>query len=300
MVGVTACGDSLGEAFLCTQTEQCSLRGVQGFCESNGSCSFPDSECASGRRYGEYTPRTLANQCVVTARIPAGTFHMGCTPADPGCPPYATPAHEVEVAAFEIDVTEVTQQAYQACVAAGVCRAPQEEFSPATTPRWPVRYVSWNEANTYCQWVGGALPSEAQWERAARGPGSGFWPWGDTPPDCLHANFKDCGQSQPDPVGSHPDGLNGFGLLDLAGNLFEWTGDWFSETYYGQSARSDPTGPASGDCPENVSLTDTCRVIRGGSFRSDANGVSVSNRWAQIPELATAAIGFRCVRPATH
>lgn len=219
-----------------------------------------------------------------TVAIPAGSFGMGC-PDSQGCLPDEVPFHQVTLSAFEIERTEVTQAAYQQCIAAGACTAPQANFDPTATPNQPVRDVSWLQAQAYCAWLGMRLPTEAEWERAARGDDMRNFPWGAGSPDCACANFADCGGAPLD-VGARTCGAGPYGALDLAGNVAEWVADWYSANYYGTSPPSDPPGPSEG----------TMRVARGGSFMSDSNGLRVSRRIVGEPNTAYDAYGFRCVR----
>jgi len=224
--------------------------------------------------------------CAPVASIPAGTFQMGCdTAANPACPAEELPYHLVTLPAFEIDRTEVTQKFYASCVAAGRCPTPTCQWSPTTTPDMPVACVLWSQAANYCAFVGKRLPTEAEWERAARGTDGRSYPWGGAA-DCAHANTLGCvGASEA--VGSHPSGASPDGALDMSGNVGEWVADWYDPAYYASSPALDPRGPATG----------TARGIRGGDFVTSATAARTSSRTGDAPELnAIPQLGFRCAR----
>ena len=216
--------------------------------------------------------------------VPAGLFAMGCTDAQ-GCPPDELPLHQIMVSAFEIERTEVRQAAYQQCIAAGACTAPQANFDPTATPNQPVRDVSWLQAQAYCSWRGMRLPTEAEWERAARGDDMRSFPWGAGAPDCACANFMDCGGAPLD-VGARACGAGPYGTLDSAGNVSEWVADWYAANYYADSPVLDPQGPSEG----------SMRVVRGGSYLSESSALRVSRRIVGEPTTAYDGFGFRCVR----
>lgn len=206
-----------------------------------------------------------------------------------------TPAHRVRVSAFGIDRTEVTQGAYARCVAAGVCAS---SVVGATDPRLsgetlPVVGVSHRDARVYCAFVGGRLPTEAEWERAARGgTRARAFPWGRGWDGRLanhgrlvrSARAMDDGYAFLAPVGTYPDGASRSGVLDLAGNVSEWVEDWFDREYYTSSPRVDPRGPASG----------SLRVKRGGSFQSPSFVLRAAFRSAEPETLRDVEVGMRC------
>ena len=206
---------------------------------------------------------------------------MGCNSAiDSQCLPWESPYHKVTLAAFDIDQTEVTQHAYQACLAAGVCSAPIIGFDPDVRPSVPVAHLNWDQARAYCVWAGKRLPTEAEWEKAARGTDGRIYPWGDGAPDCEHANFLHCGNDL-QPVGSHPKGASPYGALDMAGNAGEFVSDWFGSDYYLNSPMDNPMGPVSG----------VSKVARGGYYNSLMEDLRVSARNAR-----NEAVGMRCAR----
>jgi len=218
--------------------------------------------------------------------IPAGAFMMGCSASDTRCESDELPAHRVSVRAFDLDRDEVDQASYDECVHAGDCTLPSGTYDPGGTGDLPVVFVDWDQAASYCAWAGQRLPTEAEWERAARGNGAFIYPWGNAEPTCELANVFGCGDAL-QPVGGHPLGESPFGARDLAGNAMEWVADWYDAAYYATSPASDPTGPDSG----------AERVKRGGSYMGDVDTVRVSNRvvgfLVGLPNL-----GFRCARDA--
>jgi formylglycine-generating enzyme required for sulfatase activity len=224
--------------------------------------------------------------------VPAGSFWMGCTPADGSCFSNESPYHEVTLDAFLIDVTEVTVSDYADCVSAGVCTAP----GTVAACNWgvpgredhPVNCVDWYEAEAYCAWTGKRLPTEAEWEKVARGTDERIYPWGNTSPDCTLAIMDDggdgCGLNSTWPVGSLPGGASPYGALDMAGNVWEWVSDWYGSSYYSSSPASNPTGPSSG----------SSRVCRGGSWYLPGASLRASNRAAEAPSFNDDFVGFRC------
>ncbi len=195
---------------------------------------------------------------------------MGCD--SPACAPTERPATRVRVDTFRIDVTEVTQRAYAVCVEADECARPPRGFDPIARPHRPVVHVKWADAVAYCAFTHQRLPTEREWELAARGTDGRSYPWGDSKPDCQHAHTADCGEG-PDDVGKRPLGASPYGVLDLAGNVDEWVADVYST--YGLA----PVGPMQ-------------RVARGGAY--DAWHVRSTARSALDPEFRDATLGFRC------
>jgi formylglycine-generating enzyme required for sulfatase activity len=217
--------------------------------------------------------------------VDAGTWMMGCNQAaDSQCITDELPYHAVTISRFEIDETEVTQSAYSVCVDDGACTPPSDSYDPAATPELPIVYVDWDQATAFCRYAHERLPTEAEWELAARGPDGRTYPWGDAAPDCDLANLAGCGDAI-EPVGTHPAGASYYGALDMAGNVMEWVADYYDAAYYATSPPSDPQGPTTG----------TQRTKRGGSFLGDSQTVRVSYRAEGFP-VGLANLGFRCAR----
>jgi len=220
--------------------------------------------------------------------IPAGTFTMGSNKGDVD----EKPVHEVDLSAFYLDKYEVTNTLYKACVDAGVCQQPTDISSPTRSSYYgnpefddhPVIYVNWNMAKAYCEWRGARLPTEAEWEKAARGVDKRTYPWGEGI-SCSQANYRDCvGDTKV--VGSFQEGASPYGAYDLAGNVWEWVMDWYSEGYYSISTGTNPHGPDSG----------TYRIVRGGAWDFPGQYVSSTDRFWGTPQSASANFGFRCAR----
>lgn len=217
-------------------------------------------------------------------RIPAGTFLRGSTPNDPDARPEEFPQRTIRTDAFFIDRQPVTVQQFQAYLKATGLEMPESwhRQNPPEKGDWPVVHVTWDEASDYAAWKGCRLPTEAEWERAARGPDGRIFPWGNQLPEVEHAQFSTEGRS---PVASRPAGASPFGCLDMAGNGFEWVQDWYSPGYYGISPEEDPKGPESGEK----------KVLRGGSFVHDAAALRCASRGRYAPAERRANHGFRCV-----
>ena len=229
--------------------------------------------------------------------IPQGTFTMGSNDGASD----EKPPHPVTVSAFRMGKTEVTKAQYQACVDAGACTAPDTDtgcnYNVEGRDKHPVNCVDHAQATAFANWVGGSLPTEAQWEFAARGHEGRKYPWGNTPePSCVLAVFNDSGQyselakmgcrtGAAAPVCSKTKGNTPEGLCDMAGNVWEWTADWYGS--YSTGPQLDPTGATSG----------TIRVLRGGSWVDDAGGLLGAYRDGLWPGGRNDHRGFRVVLP---
>jgi formylglycine-generating enzyme required for sulfatase activity len=243
-------------------------------------------------------PQRIADDFgVEMALVPAGEFQMGSENGHS----VERPVHTVYLDAFYMDIYEVTNALYEKCVQAGACTLPGDSksytrssyYGNAQYDDYPVIWVDWEQAGVYCAWRGARLPSEAEWEKAARGGLDGkLYPWGDESPDCKKgakngAKLDDdggCNETDTEPVGSYSP--NGYGLYDMAGNVWEWAADWYGGNYYASSPSEDPAGPASGDD----------RVVRGGSWNNRSNGVRSAFRYNAAPDLKSGSVGFRCSR----
>jgi formylglycine-generating enzyme required for sulfatase activity len=225
---------------------------------------------------------TRPSDGMVMLYVPAGQFEMGCETSPHG---NERPIHTVTLDGFWIDRTEVTNGQYALCVSAQACRESAYADEPATSQEaLPVVGVSWQDAADYCAWAGGRLPTEAEWEYAARGTDGPVYPWGDEAPTCERTQFREC-PGPALPVGSIPDGSSWCGALDMAGNAWEWVGDWFGP--YPSETQHNPTGRDTG----------RERVLRGGAWNSNWNVLRSANRHRLRPGAHTPHLGFRCAVP---
>ena len=260
--------------------------------------------------------------------VPAGEFLMGAASSDTQASAGEKPQHTVYLGAFWIDRTEVTNAMFKKFIDASNYQTDAEKQGSgyafdATAKTWsdtkgadwqhprgpdsnlngldnhPVVQVSWNDATAYCQWAGGDLPTEAQWEKAARGTDGRIYPWGNQAVAGNLLNFADRnlnvdwadktvddGYQFTSPVGHYPDGKSSYGTLDMAGNVWEWARDWYAEKYYDTSPARNPENTTRGDY----------RVLRGGAWLNDAPSVRASNRGRVALVNRYNDIGFRCVR----
>ena len=218
--------------------------------------------------------------------IPAGEFLMGSD--DEHALPLEKPQRTFSMDAYWIDSIPVTNKMYQQCMDAGVCGNPASIYEQFDDPAYadnPVVFITWFQADEYCHWVGGKLPGEAQWDYAARGSDGRLYPWGNTEPNQYLLNYKDI-IGFTSPAGSYPDGASPFGVLDMAGNVREWTDDWFSETFFLDAPDANPSGPAEGEY----------KVLKGGGYSDPREIVRLTTRCFHDPISPGANRGFRCVR----
>jgi formylglycine-generating enzyme required for sulfatase activity len=221
--------------------------------------------------------------------IPAGRFLMGSEAGEAD----EQPIHPIELDAFYIDKYEVTVSRYARFLHA---QAPEQPFlwkqaTQGAQGQKPVIGVDWFDAKEYCEWVGRRLPTEAEWERAARGDDQRTYPWGNDPPATVHvvAGLKKwTGYDTLGAVGSHPRGGSSYGVEDLAGNAWEWIADRYDEHYYTASPEYNPQGPNQGPL----------RVLRGGAWNNDAATIRSANRAAYAPSARRNDFGFRCAMNA--
>jgi len=204
-------------------------------------------------------------------RIPAGPFWRGCKEGcDTGCQDNERPGRELTLSAFDIDETEVTEAAYDRSGSSSM----------------PKVNVTWAQADAYCRSIGKRLPTEAEWEKAARGTDGRTYPWGNEPPTCDLATYSGCGYGT-NPVGTTPAGTGPYGLKDMAGNVGEWVSDWYNPEYYASAPDVDPKGPTGGS---------TNRVTRGRGWGGYAAYLRAAFRYYSDPMYADSNCGFRCAR----
>ncbi|MBE0670808.1 MAG: formylglycine-generating enzyme family protein [Anaerolineales bacterium] len=287
---------------------------------------------ASATTYGIGSMLVSEKDDAVLVFVPQGEFLMGSDdeiiPEIHQSPSYYDnqPQHTVLLDAFWIDKFEVTNGQYKRCVSEQVCDLPVILKSPTRSAYYndsvfddyPVIYVDWYKAKAYCEWAGRRLPTEAEWEKAARGTDGRIYPWKDTLPNDVLVNYNSLNRDTT-PVGMYPGGQSPYGAEDMAGNVWEWVNDWYVDTYYQNSPRSNPMGPDAGE-PNSGHA----RVLRGGSWyyregsprsifrfgvlpaevliRSDLRGWLVPDYDDTgiygKPPLGLGTVGFRCAMSA--
>lgn len=212
--------------------------------------------------------------------IPAGQFLMGSNRGDLE----EQPVHKIYLDSYQIGKYEVTVRQYRA-----FCQATARQMPVAPSWGWkdnhPIVNVTWSDAEAYCEWAGGRLPTEAEWEKAARGTDGRVYPWGNAWDNSKCANGQ-LHLTSTAPVGSYLGGMSPYGCLDMAGNVWEWCSDWYGEDYYKTSPNRNPTGPDSGDY----------RVMRGGCWYSRAEGDRSTYRGNFFPSGSWRSGGFRLAR----
>jgi len=214
--------------------------------------------------------------------VPAGEFVMGSDSNQEA----AKPAHTVYLDSFYIDQFEVTNGDYQACAEAGVCTTGGSfRIRRPELAQNPVDFVNWYEAEKFCEWRGARLPTEAEWEKAARGTDERLFPWGNDPITCDRAQYSDCDWAL-SPVGSYPSGVSPYGAYDMAGNVWEWVSDWYAQDYYSYSPAENPTGPEPG----------VYKSTRGGGYLYDARLQTTIWRNQAPATHSYIYLGFRCAR----
>jgi formylglycine-generating enzyme required for sulfatase activity len=241
--------------------------------------------CSCGREGSgtmEPGPQEPGKPTLTWLPIPGGTFDMGCSPGDEACLDDESPRHRVTVSSFDMLDTEVTESQYELVMRDN----PSCRFGRTSGPDMPVECVSFDKAAQFCKAVGGRLPSEAEWEYAARGGTTTKFPCGNDDSCLVDIAWYgvNSGKRKHDVKGKLP---NSFGLYDMLGNVYEWTSDLYDERYYATSPEKDPRGPDRG----------LFRVRRGGDFyHYDGKDLSVSSRTYQGPWDGPGNLGFRCVR----
>lgn len=232
-------------------------------------------------------------ECLIA--IAGGTFNMGADADADGEGTLTSQVHDVQITAFYIDKYEVNNNDYEACVSAGSCSTPSafnSIYGRSDYDNYPIFYVSWYQAYAYCQYVGKRLPTESQWEYAARnGATANTYPWGNGAPSTTLANYFDgVTLGSPTVVTDYSAGKSTLLVFNLAGNVAEWVDD-FSGNYAltTDALVTDPTGPASGQT--------TNKIFRGGSFAGVSGTLEGKDRFSSSPATQSAAIGFRCASP---
>ncbi len=220
------------------------------------------------------------NDGTTLVAVPSGAFKMGHGTAD-------NPEHTVTLSDFWLYATKVTNAQYALCVAQERCTAPDPtdnpDYAEFSSRNDPVVGVTYDQAQSYCNYMNAALPTEAQWEKAARGPDANLYPWGNADPSCNLLNFNNCVKHTTD-VTQYVKGKSYYGALDMEGNALEWVADWYDPLYYKISPPGDPPGPADG----------RARVQRGSSYRSNPTQVVTYARSFANPKTHDRDLGFRC------
>jgi len=223
--------------------------------------------------------------------VPEGEFIMGDN-GDPKSREY--PEHLIYLDAFWMDKVEVTNAMYEECVTSGECYPPVPRLNPYYG-RWayrdlPVVYVNWYAAELYCGWAGRRLPTEAEWEKAARGTDARYYTWGNLRATPRLANFSETLILEPLPVYRYPLGASPYGALNMGGNVREWVADWFFNKYYLNSPYENPTGPETG----------IERSLRGGAYDANEDDITTFRRYKHEPDSAGLSRGFRCAESANE
>ena len=246
--------------------------------------AHPPSASAPGETW------TRPNDGMTVIYVPEGRFEMGSEEEDPCSHLDEYPLHTVYLDAFWIDQTEVTNTQYSRCVEVGACASPptcdrgELTYEEPSKGNYPVACVSWDEAQNYCAWVGGRLPTEAEWEKAAGGTDGRKYPWGNEF-DLNKCYSLEAEIEGPVPVGNYsPIGDGPYGLVDMSGNVWEWVQDWYDIGYYPRASSTNPGGPGGGDN----------RSVRGGSWYGDKCSTCVSYRYYNSPRSRSPGVGFRC------
>ena len=213
--------------------------------------------------------------------VPGGPFTMGYVGSD-------NPVHTVTLSNFWIYSTKVTNREYQQCVAVGKCTPPDSQddqgYTDFDSQSDPIVGVTWAQSEAYCEYANGQLPTEAQWEKAARGPNGNIYPWGNSSPSVDLLNYNN-NIRQTTNVINYPLGKSYYGALDMEGNTYEWVHDWYDPFYYRSGPAQDPLGPATG----------SWRSVRSAGYKSNNDQVKASTRDYRFPAYHARDLGFRCV-----
>lgn len=218
--------------------------------------------------------------------VPAGEFLMGRGDEGSGVD---SPQHAVHLDAFWIDKYEVSNAMYRTCMRADGCMGLVSDniiYDKWVYRDHPVTYITWEQAQVYCQWAGRRLPTEAEWEKAARGTDGRMYPWGNEPPNPRLANFRESLIHEAVSVHRYPLGASPYGALNMSGNAREWVADWYDLHYYLSTPYNNPQGPADGQE----------RSLRSGSYNEDGREISITRRYRHQPYSAGLSRGFRCAQ----
>jgi formylglycine-generating enzyme required for sulfatase activity len=218
--------------------------------------------------------------------VPEGDFLMGVGMERKNV---FSPQHLVHLDAFWIDKYEVSNAMYLKCMRAGGCTGLVSDnvyYDKWAYRNHPVTYVTWDQALSYCQWAGRRLPTEAEWEKAARGTDGRLYPWGNEPPNPRLANFNESMIHEAVPIYRYPLGASPYGALNMSGNAREWVSDWYDPEYYLSTPYKNPQGPSDGDE----------RSLRSGSYNENGREVSITHRYRHQPQSAGLSRGFRCAQ----
>jgi formylglycine-generating enzyme len=264
-------------------------RNSEGDAKSPAKAPHAANGIAAAKPAGTTQPPSeiIGKDGVPMALVPAGEFTMGSDKGDDD----EQPIHRVFLDSYYIDKFEVTNGRFAKFVEA-IQSEPPWGFSDKETPvlhlDQPVRWVNWMDATGYCLWAGKRLPTEAEWEKAARGPDGRIYPWGNDPPTPAHAVFglKEGGADTVSPIGNRDKGKSLYGVHDLAGNLYEWASDWYDEQFYSKNPAINPRGPAEG----------VAKVQRGGSYTNTPYRLRSSFRTKGDPTEHDPNVGFRCAQ----
>ncbi len=278
--GVDFSGDTGADKSGAGQELQPSDTGVN----ESGAADNPLVAYPAGASTSDWSPVVQSFNNVAFVYVPSGCVRAG--PDSLNAPDGGT---EVCLSAYWIGRTEVTNQRYAQCVDAGACTPPVDPtyYDDPDYLAAPVVGVTWQQAADFAAWMGGSLPTEAQWEYAARGPGGRFYPWGNTAPTCALANTEGCGGLLPVGGDDRAGGASWVGALDLAGSVWEWTADWFGDAPFESVAPGtfDPAGPAEG----------TERAVRGGAWSVPSVYANATYHEARDPSVPLNSVGFRVV-----
>ncbi|MBC8505155.1 MAG: formylglycine-generating enzyme family protein [Chloroflexi bacterium] len=267
----------------------------------DGSTTSTDNETTLAEENQPAAPTNTDG--AITIYVPGGTFQMGSTSEDPLAGEDELPAHEVTLGGFHIYTSEVTYQMYAACVESGACisvkaldTGPTQYYGDPAFANHPVVGVDWVMARDYCEWSNGRLPTEAEWELAARSTEGFRYPWGEEDPSCDRVNMLGC-QVPPNTliVGSLALGNSPYDLWDMGGNVWEWVHDWYAENYYLFSTSLNPLGPPVNQNPDNPA-----KVVRGGGLYSESDQIRSAARQDANPYRPYDDVGFRCVADNTQ